>query len=496
MRNHLKGPCRTLGLPLFLILIPAIAGAGCKALGLRSPGDTSPDFGGLNGGPTIELTELDELTRAFADRYVGLLASTCDALKKDNLDAVQRREAQALMLDCATNVYDIASNADAYTRMLDLVVVTTLVSQVWIDDDRAGEVFGDRGDLLVRALHHGRVEAWALAAQVLRPDQLELLDYTMWDWRQHNPDMVRMPFVRFSNFAIGRGKSATAEVLAAGGLFANVGKAGRSVDEARLLSERMFYQLKREGTLLRWQFEAAKDDLIATPEVSRYINDVNRLTAQAEQLPGIVAAEREALFSAIDDRTKAIDATLGRVTDASAHASGAATSIGAAGKSLNDMLATAASLLGQYDKMHWSPSPSTQPSRSFDVREYTHGVQELATTLEQMNLMLKSSDELLAKPEWEQRIRQLSDSADGRMAMAVEQSRVVTNRMFLRLYIAMGVLFALLIVYRVISHLLARRLRLVLTTPPYSSSGNGDSARATSRLQTSTSPTQRTEARS
>src|SRR5687768_1954225 len=42
----------------------------------------------------IRPAELDELTRAFADRYAGLLSSTCDALKKDNLDPVQRREAQ------------------------------------------------------------------------------------------------------------------------------------------------------------------------------------------------------------------------------------------------------------------------------------------------------------------------------------------------------------------------------------------------------------------
>src|ERR671918_659014 len=84
--------------------------------------------------PRIGAAELDELTRAFADRYVGLLSSTCDALKKDNADPVQRREAQELMLTCASNVYDIASNADAFTRTLDLVVVTTLVSGIWIDD--------------------------------------------------------------------------------------------------------------------------------------------------------------------------------------------------------------------------------------------------------------------------------------------------------------------------------------------------------------------------
>src|SRR4030042_2462924 len=102
--------------------------------------------------------------------------------------------------------------------MLDLVVVATLVSQVWIDDDRVAEVFAGREELLIGALQHGRVEAWGLAAQVLRPDQIDLLDYLLWDWRRHNPDMVRVSFVRFSNFAIGRGKSANAEVLAAGGV--------------------------------------------------------------------------------------------------------------------------------------------------------------------------------------------------------------------------------------------------------------------------------------
>src|SRR4029434_3995306 len=171
--------------------------------------DAPRHVGAGDGGQPIMPAELDEVTRAFADRYVGLLSSTLHALNEESLDPVQRREAQELLLSCATNVYDIASNPDAFTRMLDLVVVTTLVSQVWIDDDRAGEVFGDRSaEVLVRALHHGRVEAWALAAQVLRPDQLDLLDYLIWDWRRHNPDMVRASFVRFSNFAVGRGRSA------------------------------------------------------------------------------------------------------------------------------------------------------------------------------------------------------------------------------------------------------------------------------------------------
>ena len=222
-------------------------------------------------------------------------------MKHGNPDPVQRREAQQMLVNGATNVYDIASNADAFTRVLDLIVVTTLVSQIWIDDDRATEVFADRAQILIRALHHGRVEAWALAAQVLRPDQLDLLDYLLWDWRRQNPDMVRAYSVRFSNFAIGRGKSADAEVLAAGGLFGNVGQAGQAIEEARLLTERMFYQLKRMPTLLRWQAEALQDAALATPEVGKALADVHRVADQVEQLPKNVAAERQALLAAVDD---------------------------------------------------------------------------------------------------------------------------------------------------------------------------------------------------
>lgn len=255
------------------LLLVSIVLVGCS---VGSPSDGRRQVGATDAGlakngtrpitPTdstqpIRAEELDELTRAFADRYVGLLYSTCEALKKDNPDPVQRRAAQVLMVDCATNIYDIASNADAFTRLLDLVVVTTLVSQVWIDDDRVAEVFPGREELLIRALHHGRVEVWALAAQVLRPDQIDLLDYLLWDWRRHNPDMDRVSFVRFSNFAIGRGKSANSEILAAGGFFANVGQQGQAMDEARLLTERMFYMLKREPTLLRWQVDTIKEDL-------------------------------------------------------------------------------------------------------------------------------------------------------------------------------------------------------------------------------------------
>jgi hypothetical protein len=468
----------------FALLALWIAGLVCSGCANAVSGPAKNSRGEINAGnrgKPIMAEELDELTRAFADRYVGLLSSTCDALKKDNLDPVQRREAQQLLLSCATNVYDIASNPDAFTRMLDLVVVTTLVSQVWIDDDRAGDVFGDRGEVLVRALHHGRVEAWALASQVLRPDQLDLLDYTMWDWRRHNPDMVRMPFVRFSNFAIGRGKSANAEVLAAGGFFAKVEQAGQAVDEARLLTERMFYMLKREPTLLRWEAEALKDDILATPEVGTYITDIHRLTAQAEQLPKNVADERQAILTAFDERMKGADATLANVKAVVTDANALVTSMADTSTSLNEMLKTTDVLFARYDA--WSRWSATQPGRSFDVREYTESAKELAVAAEKMNNLVSSSSDLLGSSEWGHRMEQVNESADGRMTIAFAQGQVVVNDIFRRVYIALAALFGMLIVYRWFSYRLARRLKLLVAREGVASAGNGRKTRAVDTAQ-------------
>jgi len=439
---------RTYLLALLLGWIAWLVGSGCATPAEKPARDQPPQIGetdtnqpirttekpALDQPPQISKTdanqpirsgELDELTRAFADRYVGLLYSACDALKKDNPDPVQRREAQVLMVDCSTNIYDIASNADAFTRMLDLVVVSTLVSQVWIDDDRVAEVFAGREEVLVRALHNGRVEAWTLAAQVLRPDQIDLLDYLLWDWRRRNPDMVRVSFVRFSNFAIGRGKSANAELLAASGFFANVGQTGQAIDEARLLAERMFYMLKREPTLLRWQVDTLKEDI----------------------------------FNALDVRMTQADATADHVRAVVSEANELVTSIEPVSKSFNEMFKTADTLFARYDS--WSRWSVAQGSRSFDIREYLEGLKELSVAVEKMNDMLKSSNELLGSSEWDRRIQQVSQSTDERMKMAAQQSQIVVHDVFWCLNVATGILFAIFILCLVAVFLFIRRLKTV-----------------------------------
>jgi len=55
-------------------------------------------------------------------------------------------------------------------------------------------------------------------------------------------------------------------------------------------------------------------------------------------------------------------------------------------------------------------------------------------------------------------MEEVSDSVDGRIMTAADQSQIVMNAFFWRACALLGVLFALLILYRVISLLLTRNL--------------------------------------
>jgi len=434
--------------------IAALMLGGCAMQQRRTTEEPSRRVEGAEAGERVTSAELNELTRAFADRYVGLLYSVCDALKEDNPDPAQRRAAQMLLVDCANNVYDIASNADAFTRVLDLVVVMTLVSQEWDDDGRAVAVFGKRGQLLADALSQARVESRGLAARVLTADQLDVLDSPLRDWRQENPKVLRASFVRFSNFAIGRGRSAAAQVLAARGLFAEVGEAGQAVDEARLLGERMFYRLKRESTLLRWQAVAMKDDWVATPELTTALADMHSVTDQIERLPANFAAERKAILTGLDDRLQRANATIANVQAALHEADTFVASLTQAGESLNQMLTTADTLFARYAALDRSKTgPEGHP---FDIREYEQTAKEVTLAAERMNELLAATEHLLGSPELRHGIQEVNDSVDGRIMTVADQSQVVMNAFFWRVCALLGVLLAMLIVYRVISLLLMR----------------------------------------
>ena len=88
-------------------------------------------------------------------------------------------------------------------------------------------------------------------------------------------------------------------------------------------------------------------------------------------------------------------------------------------------------------------------------------MKELAAAAQKTNELIQSSDELIGSSDWDRRIQQVNQSADDRMKTASAQSQLLVKEVFRGVYFAIGFLFAVLILYRVIAFLLARRLRAI-----------------------------------
>ena len=125
-------------------------------------------------------------------------------------------------------MYDIVTNADPYTQLLDLTLVVTLQSRQWIDEDQAEIQFGARGKFLIEAARKAREDIWKIAARVMKTEQLEILDNRILDWRRRNPNVQLISYVRFDDFAGSRDKSMIADVKTGGGFLASVDEAKKS----------------------------------------------------------------------------------------------------------------------------------------------------------------------------------------------------------------------------------------------------------------------------
>src|SRR5437764_3809487 len=130
----------------------AFAGAafltGCAAKGPAATAPSTSKIETLDGHRELTPEQLNDLTHSYADRFVGLIASATDDVKRGEFGSVtpaQRRRAQSLKLNCARAAYDIAMQPEPFSRVLDLAVLATLESQVWIDDAEAESTFGANG---------------------------------------------------------------------------------------------------------------------------------------------------------------------------------------------------------------------------------------------------------------------------------------------------------------------------------------------------------------
>ena len=461
--------------------------AGCAAPGARAaprrekPVTGSTDFSRSAAGEKISAEELDEITNAFADRYRTLMEDAVAAIVKNNPDARARATAQRFLVESTTSAYDIVTNGDPFSQVLDLTIMVTLTSQVWIDDDRATREFGaERAESLVSALRQAREEIWRIASRVFLPDQLAALDFMIASWRRDNRGVEDTSFVRFDDFAEQRGEGLIRDVASGGGLFQPLNQA---IDESvayRKLGERIFYLAKRMPTLANWQTQAFADEMLAKEETKRALANLDGVSKSVETLGATVtqrtvvkiAYENSAIFAEIDRRQKDIDSALGQVNaiageaakaaaDARAIADGVSPMLGDAQKTLEAaqptldavqrLAETSERLLGKVAELKGPPvppDPNAPPAKPFDIADYQKMLGDATVALGEANKLLENADSLAGSKSVKGLIDEVTHATEQRIESL---EHMVTRVVYLVGAMAAGIVmlaFALLFAYR------------------------------------------------
>ena len=416
----------------------------------------SADFSRGAALQKIDSEELNQLTNAFADRYRTLMEDAISEIITGNADARQRALANRFLVESTTSAYDIATSGEPFSQVLDLTIMITLTSQVWIDNDRASREFGEaRGQILIDALRQAREEAWTIAARVLLPDQLSALDFMIASWRRDNADVQDVSFVRFDDFADSRGSALIAEAKEGGGLVAPLNQAVDEAVEYRKVLERIFFLAKRAPTLINWQTQSVIDQVLSKEETLNALENLDTVTASVDALgatvqqlatdvPNIIQHEREAIFAELDRRQEDIDGALANVKTIAEEAriatdnvqktlDGVAptlkevqTTLDAAQPTLaavERLAATSERLLGKVAEISGPPDPNAKP---FDIAEYRGALADATATLVEANKALDRGESLAGSPAIKGIIQEVTHATEERInSLETTLSRIV-----------------------------------------------------------------------
>jgi len=388
----------------------------------------------------ITIPELDQLIYGYADRYFMVISSAADAIKTGNPNPAQRRIAHQIKLNGVQAINDIVSGNDPYAQVLDLVVSVTLQSILWIDEDQAGTIFGDRSPGLIKAMYTMRIEAWDLAARVLTQEQLEALDLMILEWRRAHPEVDQVAFVKFDNFASARSVGLLTDIKAGSGFLAPLSEASQVLKDWGRLTERVFWYSKRAPNVAAIQAEGAVNEILATPEVGSMLQDADRLEKIAESMPQTIDAQRRAFFAELDARQTLLTNSLTGVRQILAEVTAIGGTATMVASNTHQTLAALSDTLNIAERVGKTFHFDEPGGRRFDIMEYEATLSRLNEVVTNVHQFSLGADQIAQSEGWKKALRDMTDATDRRV-----------DRAFSRLCLALGLAFLLAIAYRFIS---------------------------------------------
>lgn len=411
MKSTLRSPRFRLLMLILAVLTAAAAPAG--AAGSRPPAETSSQA-------VVQMSqeELQEAVISYANRFIATIGQAAFDLEAAAPTKEGRLIAAARKVYSLSAVAEIAAGPRPGPALLDLVVITTLNRLVW-DQYWRPQVFGMPASIMVDAFKNMEADAWALAAKVMTPEQMDELRDLILDWYDDHPNQRAVDYIRFSDFGdLGR-KPNLKEIQKPGGLLAPIREATAAVDEVRMTSERAMFLLTKMQLIMGFQAELVYKQIVMQPEMDTLLKDVSgfrstadRFADMVEELPKqvadersaaisdagkLIARERTAILKAIDQKETAIHRINQDVQGTLASADKSLATLQQISADAERMIQTSQQtliimreLVGDVERLatRFEPKDRSAPTKPFDIDAYIAAIEKVQGALESLNQMV------------------------------------------------------------------------------------------------------------
>lgn len=375
----------------------------------------------------------------FADDFTLRLGDVVDRIEAAEPPMRGRMLSHKLRVRTAQGAVAIAASNNPLVAQADMLVMVTLQRSL-LETAFEPADFEIEWDALVRVFVDGEQQMRAIAARSFTAEQLIEVDASIKRWLGNNPGRRFATGVRLEDFAATRqttvtesnGRSASVFSLLRIDPLSGLNPTNREIEQSRLLAERAFFYVQRAPQLFAWQTELLLLDSLAEREVQTLVRSADQistaaadLTAQTgelkEQLPGLVAQERQAAIEQASDRlavereaaiNQAFDrlatertALLDEITAREAELNATMTNLRETMTAAESLVASSRELAGAIDglavRLGFDDEPSGEPGTTID--DYNALLARAESVVSETTKTIEAIDRLAASDAWDER---------------------------------------------------------------------------------------------
>ena len=444
-----------------MLALTVAALGGCQIA--KVPGNTVRTITG-NQQSTIQTDPalLQQDIFRFCDEFSNRMSVQIDRLLLPDPE-LDKSNLVRLKLSLNYRMLEIASGANDYINLSDLLCLVSL-SRYSVERNPTIAGAGEVGEETLQLINQFEDRAYDLAEATFGEEYSKKLQDKILSWL---PEAYAPGSVLYSHYAglasqIGQRSASSddAQMNLLGALMldplSGLDPTRREISQTRLFAERAMYLSQRMPRIIRMEGELAGYRLMQSTEVKILLADVDsvsqsvdRVSRIAEDLPGVIRSEREAVLASIDEQTP----ELTRLVEEAHGTMEASEEAMAATTDLVESVDRFLERLGVYDKAE-EPAPESvdsAPGEPFRIQDYTEAAAQLSLTAEQLNILVTNLDQAIASAT--------SQEVSAALESTVSQGRGLVDHAFWRmiLLVAAGCLlvFATALFYRLV---VARRL--------------------------------------